>query len=762
MKFEYPVKSSSGEVPHHLTAGYYPIGASNTWHGGVHIEGEQRRIQNIADGEIIAYKISSEYIEDKKKAVGDSKKDIVTYYSDSFVLIRHKYKYGEDKTFTFYSLYCHLQIEREITDEKYPIFAKRHFEIKSDAKKKVILGVNLRKNATSKEDNIGGVVTDKKVNHLEASGNWRKISAVVWKRSVQENGSKIIFEKTVEPSIGYYANKDSALEGVVEVHRNDDFLGFECETLLEAPNGTEKSLIPKGYKVEVLDKSGEWFKVKAAKIWHKDVDSDSQIVYIQKDEIVEGWCKNTDTQFDGYTKVKYGSIESVSIPVRAGDVIGCSGKYQSAEGRLLAGYSGAHVEVFSNDDVPAFLKELKKLATSQNEVYTVEEVKQVLTTAKNTVISCFDYVMDFLFGKGECVCKKYDLIWGAKVSCEFRKKVVQIAKNLNLPQEKFEGANWLMAVMALETGRTFNPAIQNSLGYTGLIQFGKMVAQDLGTTTAKLKLMTDLEQLEYVEEYLAKYKSKLVTLTDIYLSILYPKACGYGSQRDHVVLIGKAYTANPSFFKEQGEDGSNSDGKTYVWEIASVIQAFYDEGQKNKVIKFKCNNVVSNKDEVEEIQIIFDAGVKKDKVSVSSLNTLKKIAKASNNPKVYITSVVRSAREQAEIMYSQTVKYGTEKQYKLYGTYGDQIIRVYETEIKKGSTSTTIIDEMEKKINEIGPSKVSNHCGDYTVKNVFDVSASRLNNPKDFLAEANKLVGTEVAKLLNESDRSCYHFEIKQ
>lgn len=60
--------------------------------------------------------------------------------------------------------------------------------------------------------------------------------------------------------------------------------------------------------------------------------------------------------------------------------------------------------------------------------------------------------------------KKYDLIWGRKVDCAFRKKVVQIAKNIGLPQEKYEGANWLMAVMALETQKTFNPSKQNSFG----------------------------------------------------------------------------------------------------------------------------------------------------------------------------------------------------------------------------------------------------------------------------------------------------------
>ena len=86
-----------------------------------------------------------------------------------------------------------------------------------------------------------------------------------------------------------------------------------------------------------------------------------------------------------------------------------------------------------------------------------------------------------------CVCKQYDLIYGRKVSCAFRKKVVLISKKLGLPQEKYEGANWLMTVMALETNKTFNPAIQNSAGYTGLIQIGADAASRIGTTTHYLK-----------------------------------------------------------------------------------------------------------------------------------------------------------------------------------------------------------------------------------------------------------------------------------
>jgi hypothetical protein len=359
-----------------------------------------------------------------------------------------------------------------------------------------------------------------------------------------------------------------------------------------------------------------------------------------------------------------------------------------------------------------------------------------------------------------CICKQYDLIWGAKVNCDFRRKVVQIASNLELPQEKFEGANWLMAVMALETKETFRPNIQNTLGYTGLLQFGKVAAQELETTIEKLSSMTDIEQLDYVEKYFMRKKRKLTTLTDVYLAVIYPKSCGHGREGNYVVLTGNAYKQNPVFYKEKGEDGSNPNGKTYVWEIEKQIKEIYNKGQKYKETHFECNvNCLINH---LQVQIIFLNNRDRDKISSASLNIIRKIAKASNNPKVYITSTIRSAREQAEIMYNQTSKYGVNRQYKLYGSSGDRIIDVYVEENNKGSDRNITIGKMEQKIIDIGAFNISHHAGNHNKINVFDVSAKRLNNPSAFWKEAKKLEGTDIYKLINESDRFCYHFEIKQ
>lgn len=85
----------------------------------------------------------------------------------------------------------------------------------------------------------------------------------------------------------------------------------------------------------------------------------------------------------------------------------------------------------------------------------------------------------------------------------------------------------LMAAMDFESGHTMQADIMNFLGYVGLIQFGAAAAKDLGTTTAALRAMTRLQQLDYVEAYFKLWTKRLgiakpKDFTDLYLMIFYP------------------------------------------------------------------------------------------------------------------------------------------------------------------------------------------------------------------------------------------------
>jgi hypothetical protein len=115
----------------------------------------------------------------------------------------------------------------------------------------------------------------------------------------------------------------------------------------------------------------------------------------------------------------------------------------------------------------------------------------------------------------------------------------------------------MLAMMNLESARTFDPAITNSLGYTGLIQFGTAAAKDLGTTTAYLRQLSRVSQMDYVYRYFHNLwfwpnrKCPNPTLANIYLTVLLP-AFRFAAPDEKIAdasnpKTAKYYLANPAF-----------------------------------------------------------------------------------------------------------------------------------------------------------------------------------------------------------------------
>jgi hypothetical protein len=93
--------------------GYYPIGANSLWHGGIHFDSnsastleQERGVRCIRDGEVVAYRIDSEYpgleFPNGERAL----------YSRGFTLVRHTLELpqgepAERPKLVFYSLYMH-------------------------------------------------------------------------------------------------------------------------------------------------------------------------------------------------------------------------------------------------------------------------------------------------------------------------------------------------------------------------------------------------------------------------------------------------------------------------------------------------------------------------------------------------------------------------------------------------------------------------------------------------------------------------------
>ncbi len=82
---------------------------------------------------------------------------------------------------------------------------------------------------------------------------------------------------------------------------------------------------------------------------------------------------------------------------------------------------------------------------------------------------------------------------------EFLARVKEIANKINCDYRD------LLGVMNSESGLN-SKAVNPHGGATGLIQFMPKTAEGLGTSTAALKAMTPLEQLDYVEKFLVQNK----------------------------------------------------------------------------------------------------------------------------------------------------------------------------------------------------------------------------------------------------------------
>lgn len=102
----------------------------------------------------------------------------------------------------------------------------------------------------------------------------------------------------------------------------------------------------------------------------------------------------------------------------------------------------------------------------------------------------------------------------------FFKKLYEVCERLGLKVDDVASVMWI------ETGKTFDPKIKNpNSSASGLIQFMEATAKGLGTTTAKLRAMSNISQLDYVEKYFSnqlKAFGRPKDFFDVYTLVFYP------------------------------------------------------------------------------------------------------------------------------------------------------------------------------------------------------------------------------------------------
>lgn len=174
----------------------------------------------------------------------------------------------------------------------------------------------------------------------------------------------------------------------------------------------------------------------------------------------------------------------------------------------------------------------------------------------------------------------------------FINKVQSVAQSLN--------CNYidLLACMANETGATFDPAIVNGIGATGLIQFMPSTAKALGTTTDALKQLDRVSQLDWVSKFYQyfRFNTKAPTpkLQDLYNCIFWPAAVG--KPDDYIIAPAGSTVANQNK-SLQAADGSitaASVGAAASKWLPTIQQALANAGVANQAPATPAGAVVTS------------------------------------------------------------------------------------------------------------------------------------------------------------------------
>lgn len=157
-----------------------------------------------------------------------------------------------------------------------------------------------------------------------------------------------------------------------------------------------------------------------------------------------------------------------------------------------------------------------------------------------------------------------DLVFADRVKenkQEFLDKVKVISRQLQIDPDD------LMCVMWLESG--LNSHIVNALavkagieGATGLIQFMPSTAKSLGTTTTKLKNMTNVEQLDYVYKFFKPYVGRIKDFTTLYMITFYPVSVKH--QDDDKWIFGSEQSLERAKVVRNWNPGFDVSGNGYI------------------------------------------------------------------------------------------------------------------------------------------------------------------------------------------------------
>lgn len=326
-------------------SGYYPIGSNSLWHGGVHFDAnsdallaQKDGVRCIRDGEVVAYRVDSKYRE--LEFPGGNK----VAYSSSFTLVRHRLEIpAEDqaqrKTLVFYSLYMHLLDWQGYKDD--PQRARPSFW------------------GAQNRYSVGEKASDK-----QAPGRTAPI-VVEFEGSC---GDGDVYEELAEGETPAVCEVPGADLPAPPPAPPAEVIGLNIRK--EATSRSDKlGILPRGARIEVGERSanGNWARI--TKVLEGEIAPPKAGDPVDP-AAANGWVylPELDAQTNEPEALDSVVVLNPPKPIKAGELVGHIGEYQQYEDaqpavtrdlRMLL-----HLEVFSGDDVPAFIAACRSYAES--------------------------------------------------------------------------------------------------------------------------------------------------------------------------------------------------------------------------------------------------------------------------------------------------------------------------------------------------------------------------------------------------------------
>lgn len=400
-------------------SGFYPFGENGLWHGGIHIDkavlkqvGSDDKLCCMANGEVVAYRVNGVYpkiIHDDNLALKSpySAQQRVAYFSTGFTLVRHYLAMPKvtgsaeaPPAITLYSLYMHQldwhgyqqKQQHEPTSLSYPYF----WSVSSGqitAAKETIKGSVIRSEG-SKTEVRGLLLKGSKIRLGAQKGNsgWYQIISISAGTLVTLKGMTLnlgnitgyVYKGDVAP-VPTGKKADSEIDYVVSGEDNSQLGPDKIEVkgiavYATASESQKLTYLPQGVKLDFDGQEKGYAKIR--RISGSEVPSQLMVKNGCPEAPHWGYVKISSLSSVAYQPAKLDEVVVLDqpLPISAGDFIGYIGHNVSQKASFnepkemsLATTKRpsdkdlpllSHVELFTCDDLPAFISRSRTLADS--------------------------------------------------------------------------------------------------------------------------------------------------------------------------------------------------------------------------------------------------------------------------------------------------------------------------------------------------------------------------------------------------------------